>query len=243
MSDHAELDDILTGAAAPTGDPTPEPEAPESTEPETPAEAAPPAAEKPPETREDSKPPPGFVPHQALAEERRKRQEYERELQALREKAQQPKPNLFEDPEKWEAALEERVQRMTAEAEARAQARFIALAEQDARSRYSDYDEMVQVFADVAKETPALLEEARSASNPVEFVYKTARNLKTVREAGSLEELIKQAEARGEERARQALSKPKVEIPSSLTEIAGVKGETSPKWEGPKALDSILPEY
>jgi hypothetical protein len=250
MSDHTELDAILTGSAEPTGEPAVEaaPEAPEAPPAEK-AEAAPPAAEKPPEEPKDSKPPPGFVPHQALAEERRKRQEYERELSALRQKAQEaeaakPKPNLFESPDEWEKHLEERVTRITAEAEARAQARFIALAEQDARTRYPDYEEAVQAFTEAARETPALIEEARAATNPVEFVYKSGKNLKTFREAGSLEELIKQAEARGEERARQALqSKPVPEVPESLTDIAGAKGETTKTWSGPKPLTDLLPTY
>ena len=248
MSD-SDLDAILTGSAEPTGDT----ETQEAPTPETPpaekAEAAPPAAEQASEEPRDSKPPPGFVPHQALAEERRKRQEYERELAAYRQRIDEaekakPKPNLFEAPEEWEKHLEERVTRIASEAEQRAQARFIAWAEQDAKTRYPDYEDAVQAFAEAAQNTPGLIEEARNAANPVEFAYRSGKNLKTFREAGSLEELIKQAEARGEERARQALQpKPVPEVPESLTDVAGATGDKATTWAGPKPLDQLLPTY
>lgn len=241
MSDTRELDDIIAGTE-PTGEPEQE-TAPEPVKEEAPpAEAAPPAAEKS-EPEAKDKPPPGFVPHQALAEERRKRQEYERRLAEF-EKQQaeaKPKPNLFEDPEQWEKALEERTRSLVADAEAKAEARYLAMVEAAARSRYTDFDQYVQVFAEAARETPALIHEARAAADPADFAYQTGKRLSLVKEAGSLEELIRQAEARGEERARQSLqAKPKPEIPESLTDIAG-GGDKAARIGPPPSLSELVP--
>ncbi len=238
MSEAKELDEILTGEQPevvdePTGEVT-EPAAPE------PKEAAPPVAEK------DDKPPPGFVPHQALAEERRKRQEYERELATYRQKLEAlekppaAKPNLFEDPDNWEKVLDERLESKIQLVRQESEQKFLQLCEQRALERYTDFEDVAKVFAETAQTTPGLIDEARRAADPAEFIYRSGLNLKRFKEAGSIDALIAQAEARGEERARQS-TKPVPEIPESLTDIAGGKGESRESWSGPKPLTQLLP--
>lgn len=236
----SDLDAILTGTP-------PEPEAAPETEPtgevETPAvepAATPPVAEK----QAYEKPTPGHVPFQALADERRKRQELESRLAEM-EKAQAPesKPNLFEDPDTWEKALDERMERKLQAVRQESEQKFLALVEQAAKARHTDFDEVAQIFAATARTTPGLIEEARNAPDPAEFIYQAGRNLKRFQEAGSIDALIAQAEARGAEKARQELQgKPAPRIPESLTDVTG-SGDRAPQAFAPKPLSDLLPTY
>lgn len=237
-----DLDAILTGTA-------PEAVEAEAVEPtgevETPAveaAATPPVAEKPPEAKTET--PSGHVPLQALHDERRKRQELENRLAELEKaKAPEAKPNLFEDPDNWEKALDERVAKQLASVRQESEQRFLVLVEQAAKARHADFEEVANVFAETARVTPGLIEEARQAPDPAEFIYRAGLNLKRFKEAGSIDELIKQAEARGAERARQELSGKAIpKIPESLTEIAGT-GERAPPAYAPKPLSELLPTY
>jgi hypothetical protein len=240
-----ELGSILDGTATPVDVPDDVEPTGETPEVETTPEAAPPAAEKPPEAKPEDKPPPGHVPFQALHDERRKRQELESRLAALEaEKAPEAKPNLFEDPDNWEKALDERVERKLNAVRQESEHKFLVLVEQAAKARHADFEDVAKVFAETARTTPGLIEEARNAPDPAEFIYQAGKNLKRYQEAGSIDELIRQAESRGEERARQSLqAKPAPVIPESLTEIAGGKGESSPQWAGPTPLAKIIPSY
>lgn len=240
-----DLDAILTGEAP---EPTEAPEAEPTGEVETPAveaaEATPPVAEKAPESKPEEKPSPGHVPFQALADERRKRQELESRLAELEKaKAPEAKPNLFEDPDNWEKALNERVERSVAAVRQEFEQRTLYQFEQAAKARHPDFEDVAKFFAETARVTPGLVDEARSAPDPAEFVYQAGKNLKLYREAGSIEALIAQAEARGEERARQAISgKAPPKIPESLTDIAGT-GERAPQAFTPKPISELLPTF
>jgi hypothetical protein len=234
-----ELSAILSGTAeAPVIEAPPEPTA----EPEK-VEAAPAAVEKAPE----DKPPPDHVPTKALQEERRKRQEYERELATVKQeletlkKPADAKVNLFEDPDGWEKTLDARVEAKLAAVRQESEQRFLVLVEQAAMARHTDFAEVAQVFAETAKSTPGLIDEARRAPDPAEFIYKAGLNLKRVQEAGSIDALIEKAREEGRQEALQGKSAPK--IPESLTEIAGGKGESSERWSGPKPLNQLLPTY
>ncbi len=236
MSEVTELDDILNGTVTAESEPEAEP----TGEPEKVEEAAPPVAEKPPE----DKPPPGHVPHQALADERRKRQDREQELSTLRQelealkKPATAKPNLFEDPHNWEKHLDERVEQRLASIRQESEQRFLVLVEQAAKARHADFDEVAQVFAETARTTPGLIDEARQAADPAEFIYKAGQNLKRFREAGSIEALIEKAREEGRQEALKGKSVPK--IPESLTDIAGGKGEGRETWSGPTPLSQLV---
>lgn len=237
MTDQSSLDSVLTGEATTTVDaePTGEPEAKAT-------EAATPAAQ--PKTEDKPKDEPWHV--KAVAEERRKRQALEQEMDALRKETEalrtpKQKPNLFEDPDNWEKHLDETVKREIASVRQESESRFLALCEAAARSRHTDFEEVVGVFAEAAKSTPGLAEEARRAADPAEFIYQAGLNLKRVREAGSIEALIEKAREEGRQEALKGKSVPK--IPESLTDIAGGKGETGKTWSGPKPLTEIIPNH
>lgn len=229
-TDTTALETILDGTAP--AEPTGETETTEVV-----AEAAPPAAEKPPE----DKPPPDHVPTRALQDERRKRQELERELAELRQKAEATtaKPNLFEDPDSWEKALDERVEKKLAGVREQSEQRFLALVEQAAKARHKDFEDMAVVFAETAKTTPGLIDEARNAPDPAEFIYQAGRNLKRVQEAGSIEALIERAREEGRQEALKGKVQPK--IPESLTDIGSAPSQREQQVFTPKPLTALLP--
>lgn len=234
MTEQASLGEVLeasrTAPLVPTEEATGEVETPQ---------AAPPAAEIPP--KEDKpKEEPWHV--KAVADERRKRQDAEKRLAELEAKQTPPaKPNLFEDPDQWEKQLDERVEKKVARVQQESEQRYLALCEQGARARHTDFEDMANVFAEYAKSTPGLIDEARKAPDPAEFIYTAGVNLKRFKEAGSIDALLEQAREEGRQEALQGKVRPKV--PESLTDIAGGKGEAAKTWSGPKPLGSLLPKY
>lgn len=229
-----DLDAILTGTAPETADsPATEPE-PTGETPAVEAEAAPPAAETP-----KVDPPSDHVPVKALQEERRKRQELEKRLADLEQaKPAEVKPNLFEDPDNWEKALDARLESRLSAVRQESEQKFLVLVEQAAKARHTDFEDMARVFAETARATPGLIDEARTAPDPAEFIYQAGRNLKRVQEAGSIEALIEKAREEGRQEALKGRAQPK--IPESLTEITGAPVDRQQTFQ-PKALDSLLP--
>lgn len=258
------LDDILNGnepiepeaAQAPQPEETPEaePEAPEAkaegqprgpdgkfvtkgeTEPETP-EVAPPATE---ETK---------IPEAALIGERRRRQDAEAQLEALRQQlqsAQQPQPqfqqpaqapDMFEDPEGYTSWIEQRAaERATSQAFEQFQYQRIGMAATQFAPSVPDYAEKVQVFQQMAQVNPALMQELYRAANPAEYAYNIAKTQIEINQHGGLEKLI-------EARVQDALKAqaPKAEtpaIPDTLATAQSARGAGG--ITEPPSLEEIL---
>jgi len=230
------LDTILSGSPA-TEEPKGEPET--VIEPVK-VEAAPPAAEKEPTT----------VPLAALQDERRKRQEHERDLRALRDevaKLKQPKPveepkvGLLDDPDKWEAQLQKRIDDATSKVRQEAQENYFRLLERQARERHKGekitFEDAGATFAEAAKNNSALIAEAMQADDPAEYVYQAGRKLKMLSEAGDLDALLASAREEGRLSALGEVKK-SPEIPESLTDVTGAKSVT--KVWAPKPLSELL---
>jgi len=215
-----------------------EPEATETPEPETDTgveEAAPPAVEEP----EDETPPKDFVPAPALAEERQKRQELQRELDELRGqvtamRTPQPEPekpqdvDLLDDPDAWAANTQAKAEQRVNQAEANFTRRFIAMSEAQAKARHGEaaYTESATAFAAAAKENPSLFHEMMAAPDPAEYVVKAGQKLnKLSATGGDLDALIEQekakavADALAAERAKKTDTS--VDVPESLTTETG----------------------
>jgi len=115
------------------------------------------------------------VPVAALADERRKRQELEAELQRLREA--KPKTDFFEDPNK---AFEERIEStLTPWKE-----RFFKLSIKAARAGRDDYEEVSEAFSRAADADPRLTEQLRDHDDPGEFIYSVGKQLKELSDVG-----------------------------------------------------------
>lgn len=145
-------------------------EAPEATpEPEKVETPATPAAEAPtaPAPRKDD-----TVPLAALRAEREKRQQYERELAELRQKAEQEKrPSFFEAPEEY-------LQTIVAQTQQQANQRLYAVLEEQAREAHPDYDEVFAEVEDHCRENPAEANQILSSANPALAAYKFGKQLR-----------------------------------------------------------------
>ena len=195
---------------------TPEPEQPQATETgvtqETPAQAATPAVE--PDEIKGLK--------AALTAERRKRQEAEQRAQA-----QQFDPQRFyQDPQEIANYVSQQ-QLATA----------INMSREFAREQYADYEEMEALFEEEAQRNPALIAELRQHPAPALFAYKTAKSLKTMREAqdGSLEARLR-AEIEQKVRAELAAQ----QRPPVPTDLSGARSAPSQTAVPDESLEAIL---
>jgi hypothetical protein len=185
----------------------------------------------------------------AAADERKKRQELERRLAAL-EAAQQQKPK--EEPKKFwddpDAALKNHEQALrNVEVNTRLQT-----AELIARGKYTDYDETIAHFAELVKQYPGLGPQMVQQIDPAEFAYRTAKNHREMQQAGGLDKLRAEidAKARAEERAKveaefkakqEQMERERAAIPPSLSDVRGAApGQRAAVWGGPTPLADVL---
>lgn len=76
------------------------------------------------------------------------------------------------------------IQRRDREWQERELKRTIETSQEIARVRYSDYDDVEQVFAEEAEKNPALFAELYRQPNPAEYAYSMGRRFKALREVG-----------------------------------------------------------
>lgn len=166
-------------------------------------------------------------------EAERKAKEYEGKLRAYEEK-QTKRPDLFEDPDGWVKSVEESATKRITEAENKQTVRFLGLSEQLARSRYTDYDEKLDVFGKLIQQEPTLRDRMLTAPDPAEYVYRTAKQYQELQGIESVDKLRERI--REEERAK------------ILKEIEDKGGKTPPeqpeqkKPEPPAIPDSLSNE-
>lgn len=222
------LDEVAIGHGEQEAPETPEPETPEPVA-ET-VETPPPAATTAPEVSEEH-----TVPYAAMKAEREKRQRLEQELANVRQQ-QQPQVDFYQQPDVY-------VQQHLQQAEQRAQQRFIAALEEQARETYPDFDEVVNDVVEQAEGNPVLAQQVMGAANPVLAAYrlgKQMRELKQMQDPDAYRARIEaevrasvEAELREKEaqRARAAAA-----IPPDLTDARNAKGQFAP------VSDSVLTE-
>jgi hypothetical protein len=168
------------------------------------------------------------VPVKAVQEERRKRQALEKELAELRKnKDPEPqRPNAAEDPEgaiqHTETAIEARLtgERINS-------SRNIMLAVKE------DYSAMEQIFVELAKSDPRLVDEMRANESPAMFAYNKAKEHLEYQEfknwkAEKAKPVIKPdpEEDAEEERKQSALTAPKLTRATSAATNSAVERMT-----------------
>lgn len=183
----------------------------------------------------------------AAKAEREKRQRVEAELDKLRREisamrapaapvappqAVKPPPQFWDDPEGFitnlKGEMAQQVQREVLEAK-------VSVSESNARSRYSDYQQMEDVFAQLVEREPALRAKLASHPDPAEFAYQTAKQVTQfmrLREdpASALDDAAfeKAAAARGYTKAPPpASSPPPVSLPRGLADARSTRGAPS----------------
>lgn len=246
MSDEMSLGGILSGEAPPASEPAPAP-APEPTPEPAPAPEPVAAAPEPaPPTPE-----PVAAPQQqmtdkekafytAMAEERRKRQEIERKFNEFQQAQQQQEPKAFwDDPEAALQSFKSEVAKVVTTTR-------MDTAEQIARSKYNDFDDKINVFAEVLQNTPGLREHWMQAPDPAEFAYRTGKNYMELQQAGNIDALRAKIESEvrvkleSELKAKDEARKAEIAaIPPSLSNAQGAPANKV-VWDGPPSLDNIL---
>lgn len=182
-----------------------------------------------------------------LEEERRKRQDLERQLNEIRTaKVEKPedKKTFWDDPEGHLKSFEQGLEKKLSEREVTTK---LQTSEVIARSRYNDFDEKVEIFSALMRETPALHSQMVAAADPAEFVYRTAARTKMLQEAGSIDELRAKIEKEtrtkmeAEFKAKQDdLDKQRSALTGSLSDVKGASTQQRPVFSGPTPLGDIL---
>lgn len=243
------------------------PEAPEAAETPQPEAQAEPEGEKPkverqrdpatgkfiPKGEEVESPsteePQSTIPESALIGERRRRQEAEDRLRALEQQLQsmqQPQPtqeqgppDRWEDPEGYDRWLMNQVSQA---AEQRAIEAFqyqrIATAAQQYMADKPDYQEVVNVFGQMANVNPGLVQQMQAAPNPAQFAYETAKLQMEISQYGGLDGLIN---ARLEAKLKASAPAPAptpAPIPDTLADAQSSRGSAAPL--NVPTLDEIL---
>lgn len=226
MDEPTSLDEILSGAAV------------EQDEPETAPEPTPEptgAVDTPPVSEPERKPPEGMVPVGALADERAKRQELQRQVEELRRAQEKPKQDepevdFLDDPDKWKEQLSKRHQSELEGLRREFQQTRLADSEEAARARYKDadvkFDDALAAFGQAVQQNHALAQEMLNARNPGDYAYNAGRRLLMLAEAdGDLETLIQRREQAAVAKAlaerQEAVTAKVANIPESLSKVTG----------------------
>jgi len=242
MSDELSLGGILSGEAAPAPEPeqAPEPVAEPVQEPVPEPEATPEPAPEPVAAQQQPMTEKERAFYTAMSEERRKRQEIERQLKEIQAAQPPQEPKAFwDDPEGALSSFKQEVAKVVTTTR-------MDTAEQIARSKYNDFDDKINVFADVLQNTPGLREHWMNAADPAEFAYRTGKNYMELQQAGNIDSLraniekevrLKlEAELKAKDEARKAEI---AAIPPSLSNAQSAPGNKA-VWGGPPSLDNIL---
>lgn len=215
-----------------------------------------PTGEEPPATEAEATVPPAepsSTPEQgqfaALKDERRKRQEAEARISDMERKFQEmqakqpaaPAPDLWEDPDGY---FSQRFQMFGEQLIQKFQQQQIIeridQSEQQARSRYTDFDEKLAAFRQAAQLNPAIVQEMQRASDPAEFAYGRGKTALEIERHGSLDDLLKAERAKWEAEARAAIPPPATAFPNTTATDGSVGSRSGPAWSGSKSLDELL---
>lgn len=183
--------------------------------------------------------------HAALIGERRRRQEAEaREAEKDRliaefqsRQPQTPPPDFWEDPDQ---AFNHRLQSVLPDITERIRSELrverVKESAEEARGRYQDYDQTIDVFRQLAAQNPDIEQQMLMSRDPAEFAYKTAKTHQEVTQYGSIDQLI---EAKVAERLK-AQPAPVPPIPETLADAQSSRGAPASAITAPPTLDQIL---
>ena len=210
-----------------------------------------PEPEQPEPEADDAGPPPAEDARKAgleagIAAERRKRQEIEAQLEALRREIQAkpaepapPPPSIWDDEQ---AALQHfggqavtaAVQRATFEAKLN-QSEFYARKNIDGFS--DSWEDLNKWLVD----NPSVAQQATADFDPWGYAYRAFQNQRTMQELGATDLETLKAKMREELMAEMQAQQPAAPaIPRSLSTTRSVSSRNGPAWSGPPSLGDLL---
>jgi hypothetical protein len=108
----------------------------------------------------------------------------------------------------------------------------------EARSKYQDYDQAIDVFHEIAAQNPALYQQMEMARDPAEFAYSKAKSELEIRQHGGLDGLIEARVKAALEKAQPApVQTPPV--PDTLADAQSARGSSAETLHIP-TFDEIL---
>lgn len=253
MTEGTTLDDLLNSSLEPEADnPATEPEPTERPRDESGRFAAKtgvePTAEPETDEQADTVPPTDKLPqseYKAIKEEREKRQAIEREVEALKAQIQQfqvqqqeppaPPPSLWEDEQGWQQHLQRQV------LEQANQLSRINASEMAARAQNPDFQEMFDLFNQMAATNPSVAQQAMADPHPWGKAYQIAKSYKATQELGAVDVADLEAKIREKVLAEMQGQMPVPQsLPPSITGERSVASRTGPAWAGPTPLEDLL---
>lgn len=197
-------------------------------------------AEETGEKEQESTPEPEkTVPLSALEDERRKRQDLSKRLEALEQpKAEPEEPkDLWEDTQGWQDQFGNQVVQ-TAVDKARMDSR-LDTSEMMVRQSNPDFDAMKAKFLEMAEANPVLGQKALADPHPWNYAYNAAKNAGEMEAMGatSIEEVREQVR---KEMAEEAAESAGLKLPPTTAQARNTGSRSNPTWSGPTSLGSIL---
>lgn len=174
----------------------------------------------------------------ALLDERSKRQELQRQLDALQPREPATAPDVFEDQQGFTSHIQQEIDQRVARAETAFNVKL-------ARIQHDDYDEMAEVFQTLAADNPLLAEQAMRSGNAPDFAYTYAQNHRKAEKFSDPNflnaEVEKLANQKLEELRKAELTQEIDDAsPPSLSTQRAAGGNSSKGYLGPPSLDSVL---
>jgi hypothetical protein len=184
--------------------------------------------------------------YKAIREEREKRQNLERELEALRNQIQQiqqpqeppaPPPSIWEDEQAYGGHIvNEAVQQATFNAR-------LDMSEMMVRQANPDFEDMKAKFLQLAELNPTLRQQALADPHPWAKAYTIAKNASVAEGLGAVDVADMREKLKAELLAEmQQGSTPYApqQMPVSLSGERSVAARSGPGWAGPTPLSEIL---
>ena len=177
----------------------------------------------------------------AAHDERVKRQALEKRLQELQSAptANQPPQSFWDDPEASLKKFQDEMQGVVVNTK-------LNTAETIARSKYKDFDDQVQVFAQLLQQTPGLYQQWLNSPDPAEYAYNTGKKHREISQLGNLDSwkanTEKEIRIRLESEMKEKMAefeKTKNSLPGSLSDARSVS-HNQPVFSGPTSLENIL---
>lgn len=197
-----------------------------------------------PEGEPEPVPPTDKLPkedYKAIREEREKRQNAEREAEALRQQIAalqsppEPPPSVWEDETAWGGHLvNTAVQQATFNAK-------LDMSEMMVRQANPDFEEVKAEFLALAAENPALRQQALADPHPWNKAYQIAKNHRAMQDLGAVDVSDLESKLREKIMAElqgQAPTRPG--LPPTLTTERSVASRGGPAWSGPSSLSELL---